>query len=420
MKGWSDADLAAMLKPAVSAETVRRWRSGDQTPYKYHITQMLVLFGVKHPKELDLDAQFNASTQSREEAIAVYRREFFEYLKATSIVAGVEPVVLLSANVDDPSEFLRACRVVLDECWDQFNQNRGTLADSTVTVLMPGLRELALKKSPHQHEAALLAIEARVLQILIATRKEDYRRRVSLGSDIVLLGESSGDSNLHAMAVGWHSNTYVNCYTQPETAFNHLNSVLPLINDVSPLNQTDIYLELSTACALDERDTDKEATRAHKYMELARIAMPDNPEADPLYQLIHTDQAGLDLREGKVNLVLARRFPSEKKYAQKAYESLVKSANKDTISPTGATRIRLAEASLCILDMDQFFSGLEDGLSVAIQKHNQRQISRAIVVLQKTPRGWRSEKRYKDLDAIVREIMTPTRIQRQNPVVVGQ
>src|SRR5437667_8781575 len=95
MKGWNDADLAARLDPKVNAETVRRWRTGEQTPYKYHITQMCVLFEVKHPKELNLDAQFNALTQSREETIAVYRREFFEYLRATSIVAGVEPVVLL-------------------------------------------------------------------------------------------------------------------------------------------------------------------------------------------------------------------------------------------------------------------------------------------------------------------------------------
>src|SRR5437667_1967044 len=178
MKGWNDADLAARLDPKVNAETVRRWRTGEQTPYKYHITQMCVLFEVKHPKELNLDAQFNALTQSREETIAVYRREFFEYLRATSIVAGVEPVVLLNATVDDPKEFLHACRVVLDECWNLYAQDCNALADNIITSFMPSLRELAMKPSPSQHEAASLALEAKVLQIGIATGKEDYKRRV--------------------------------------------------------------------------------------------------------------------------------------------------------------------------------------------------------------------------------------------------
>jgi hypothetical protein len=176
---------------------------------------------------------------------------------------------------------------------------------------------------------------------------------------------------------------------------------------------------LATTSALDEKDTNREATNARNYITRARMAMPDNPEADPLYALIRTGQAELDYREGKINLFLARRFPAQKEYAQRAYESLMKSARQEAISTDYrcGTLIRQAEAALCIPNMDQFFGGLEEGLSVAIQTDNQREISKAIAVLQKTPRGWRTEKRYKDLDAIVREIMTPTRIQRQNPIV---
>jgi hypothetical protein len=415
MKGWNDGDLAARLDPKVNAETVRRWRTGEQTPYKYHITQMCVLFEVKHPKELNLDAQFNALTQSREETIAVYRREFFEYLKATSIVAGVEPVVLLSATVDDPKEFLGACRVVLDECWDQHNrQKRSALADNTITALMPSLRELAMKPSSSQHEAAALALEAKVLQIRIATRKEDYKRRVSLGSDIVLIGKASGDKNLHAMAAGWHGNTYVNCYFVPEAAIAIYKSILPFLTDVSPLNQADIYMGLATACALDENDADKEATKTRDYITLARMAMPDNPEADPLYPGICMGQAELDLREGETNLILARRFPSKKEYTQRAYESLMKSASQEAMDIwyRSGTLIRQAEAALCVLNREQFFDGLEEGIHIAIQTGNQRLISRAVAVIQKAPLKWRNEKRYQDLDAIVQEIMRPTKIRR--------
>jgi hypothetical protein len=414
MKGWNDADLAARLDPKVNAETVRRWRTGEQTPYKYHITQMCVLFEVKHPKELNLDAQFNASTQSREESIAVYRRELFEHLRAASIVAGVDPVVLLHATVDDPKEFLRACRVVLDECWDFYDQSRYTLADSTITVLMPGLRDLAMQKSPHQHNAASLAIEAKVLQINIATMKEDYERRVLLGSDIVVISETSGDKNLHAMALGWHGNTYVNCYFIPETAIAIYKSALSCLNDVSPLNQADVYMGLATACALDEKDTDKEAKKAREYVALARLAMPDNPEADPLYPVIGTGQAELDMREGKMNLILARRFPSQKEYAQRAHGIFVGATGKQFLDrmDLGGTLIYRADAARSIGDMRDYFDSLEEGLPIVQQIRGDREITHAIAALQNTPRGWRNEKRYQDLDAIVREIMTPRKIKQ--------
>jgi hypothetical protein len=398
----------------VAVSTIVHWEDGTKNPHAHYVEKLCDLFRVEDVADLDLQIEFNAPSQSREEIIAVYRREFFEYLQATAIVAGVEPIVLLSATVDDPEEFLRACRVVLDECWDQHNQKRSALADSTITTLMPGLRELAMKPSPHQHEAASLALEAKVLQIRIATRKEDYKRRVSLGSDMVLIGKTSGDKNLHAMAVGWHSNTYVNCYFQPETAIAILKNALPRLNDVSPLNQADIYMGLATACALDEKDTDKEATKAQDYMELARGAMPDNPEADPLYRCISTGQAELGLREGKTNLVLVSRFPSKKEYRQRAYESLMKSASQEAIDTflRGGILIRQAEAALCIQNQDQFFRSLEEGLSIAIQTGDQRDITKAIFILQKTPRKWRNEKRYQDLDAMVQEIMRPTKIRR--------
>ncbi len=411
-RGWEQADVAAALDH-VAVSTIVHWEDGTKNPHAHYVKKLCDLFGVEDVADLDLQIEFNAPAQNREETIAVYRREFFEYLQATAIVAGVEPVVLLSATVDDPKEFVGACRVVLDECWDQRNhQNRSALADNTITTLMPSLRELAMKPSSSQHEAASLALEAKVLQIGIATKKEDYRRRVSLGSDMVLIGKTSGDKNLHVMALGWHGNTYVNCYFQPETAIAIYKSSLPFLTDVSPLNQADIYMGLAAACALDEKDTDKEAKKARDYIELARGAMPDNPEADQLYPLIRTGQTELDWREGETNLILVRRFPSNKEYAQRAYESLMKSASQEAMSTDyrGGILIKQAEAALCIRNRDQFFDGLEEGIHIAIQTGNQRQISKAVAVLQKTLRGWRNEKRYQDLDAIVQEIMRPTKI----------
>src|SRR5579859_158584 len=183
--GLTEVELADKIE-SFDVETYRRWEAGIQTPHPGQVKILCDFFEVDHPKKLNLDAQFNAPAQSREEEI-MYRRELFEYLRATSIVAGVDPSILLNATVDDPKEFLRSAHIVVNECWAYYDQGNYALADSIITVLMAGLRSLAMEKSPSQHEAASLAIEARILQTIIATPKEDYKRRESLGLDMVLI-----------------------------------------------------------------------------------------------------------------------------------------------------------------------------------------------------------------------------------------
>ena len=139
------------------------------------------------------------------------------------------------------------------------------------------------------------------------------------------------------------------------------------------------------------------------------VTMPDNPEADPLYPCIYTGQAELDLHEGKTNLILAKRFPSKKAYAQRAYDAFVKSMSQEAMCTEYRCNalVRQADAARCVGNMDHFFGGLEEGLRIARQIGDQEHITIIITVLQDTPRGWRKEKRYKDLDAMIREIMTP-------------
>ena len=263
---------------------------------------------------------------------------------------------------------------------------------------MPGLRELATEKSPYQHEAASLTIEAKILQLEIAAHKEDYKRRVSLGSDAVLIGETSGDKNLHTIAAGWHSNTYLN-YNQPETAIDILNKALPHINNVSPLNQAAIYMELFRACVLDKKDADENAKKARDYVELAHMAMPEDPESDPLYQCIRVGQSELDKYEGKMYLVLAKRFPANKEYGQKAFDTLVKSTTKEAMD-TGHrcdALIHQAEAARCVNNMTHYFDCLEEGSRIALYRGYQDLSTKIIFALQKTPRRWRNEQQYKDL-----------------------
>jgi hypothetical protein len=408
IKGWNDADLAARLDPQVNAETVRRWRTGEQTPYKYHITQMCVLFEVKHPKELNLDAQFNASTRCGEDEIIAMlkdydRREVLAILAQLPAFAGVDLTALFSTTVIAPEKLLSVCRAVIKGCWNLLDQNGMYIADYFLSACIPQLESLAEHLSPHQHQAASLVVEAKIIQMNIVGYKLKFSQRETFGLDAVRFGGISGDRNLHAMALGWHGRTYTFCYDQPGKAIAIFNDALPLLNENALLGQADIYIGLALAYAMDTTQDDYE-TKAREYVAQAHMAMPDHPELDPLYHCIRTGQSEIDRIEGDVYFILAKHFPTQKEYAQMAYDAYMKSTSKQSLSKEYRSRalIHKAEAACCIDDMGQYLDCLEEGVRIALQIGIDHQISQAVTVLQKAPRKWRNEQRYIELGKILK------------------
>jgi transcriptional regulator with XRE-family HTH domain len=411
LRGWTEADVAERLHPSPSAETVRRWESGTQTPRADIIGQLCKLFRVTHPRELNLDAQFNASiTHCREdELIAMLelydRRQLLSVLSRLSMFAGIDLTALFSTTIVAPEKLLNVCRALIGQCWNLLNRKGEVIADSLLSVCMSELESLATHSSKYQQEAAALVVEAKIIQIKIATHKMDYKRRLSLGSEAVLLGEMSGDENLHVTAIGWHANTYVNCFSQPEVSLAILNNILPRLNDTAPLNRADIYMELAKAHALDEKDMDEGATKARDYIELAHSVMPENPELSPIFRLIDLGKAELNMREGKTYLTLAKRFPTHKEYGQKAHDIFAAASAENFLSAANqsGTLLHRADAARAIGNMDDYLDSLTEGARIVRQIDSHRGIAHAIRILQKAPRGWRNEQRYIEL----RKIMTP-------------
>ena len=245
------------------------------------------------------------------------------------------------------------------------------------------------------------------MQMIIAVRKLDFVRLVELGEDAVRFGKISGDNRLLVTAMRWHGDTYKNYYYQPKTAITIYNDALKC-GDISLLNKADIYIGLAVAYAQNHTEEDYE-TEAQKYAELAQMTMPEYPEQDPLFRFIRTGQSEIDQRVGKVYLILAKRFPTKKEYAQWAYDAYEKATSKQSLSISYRCQalINKADAALGIGKMYSYLDCLEEGVPIARQTDNQQRLIEAVTILQKAPRGWRNEKRYKDLDAIVREIMTP-------------
>src|SRR5262249_28043450 len=70
LKGWDEAEVARRMSPSPRAKGVRGGKAGIKTPRADMIGELCRIFKVAHPKELNLDAQFNTSTtQCREDEI---------------------------------------------------------------------------------------------------------------------------------------------------------------------------------------------------------------------------------------------------------------------------------------------------------------------------------------------------------------
>jgi transcriptional regulator with XRE-family HTH domain len=401
-RGISKTELA----DEVSADegSVARWESGTQTPNDYHIGRLCVFFGVP-PVELNIDAEFNdkASTQCREDELITMletydRRQLLDLLSRLSVFAGIDLTALFSTTVIAPEKLLNVCEAVVEQCWNLLDQNGGDIADFLLSKCVSELESLATHASNYRYQAASLIVEAITLQIIIAIRKINHARYKRLGSDVVRFGEMSGDSNIHALALGWHGVLYYN--RQPEKATALFNDALKCGNAISLLNKADIYIGMAHAYAIEGNEK-----LARDFAQLAQMTMPDDPELDPLYHLIRTGQSELDQRVGRVYLVLAEKFPGKDNYAETAYNACKESTSKQSLSTTYRSQalIYKAEAACVMKNMDDYLDCLGEGVPILKQTGNQQQIAKAVKILQKAPMGWRNEKRYIE----IRKILTP-------------
>jgi hypothetical protein len=294
------------------------------------------------------------------------------------------------------------CQAVIKGCWKLLDLNGNDIADYFLSVCMPELESLAKHLSPHRHDAAMLAVEAKIIQVKIAKRKLNFARRVSLGEDTVRIAEMSGDGNIHAMALSWHADTYKDGYHQPGTAIATFNDALKCGDGISSLNKADIFVGLAIAYALDSTQDNYE-TKARDYAEQAHMMMPDDPELDPLYRLIRTGQAELNMHEGRMYLILAEKFPA-KKYAQMAFDAFSKSMSIQPldIGYRCQTLIHRADAARATGDMDNYLNCLGEGVPIARQTDSEQHIAKAVTIIQKAPRKWRNEQRYIELCKILK------------------
>ncbi len=391
--GLTQAELADKIK--YSRDALSTWERGEAAPGNNAILTLCRYFG-KNPADLDLASELSESELAMLQELLknkkANRRQALAILSLPAF-AGIDFATLGNPLISREAS-LNLCRVAIKGCWYLVDHGGYTEASDILKECEGALSEVATR-SKHQGMAATLAVEGKIIQVIIAGHTLDHRGREQLGQDLVDIAEMSGDADIHAMALGWHGDTYKRCLFQPKTAQAIFNDALKC-GDISLLNKADIYSNLALAYALDQNQK-----KARKYIELAKTTMPDHPEFDPLYHVIRTGQSEIDQRVGRVYLILAGSFPKED-YAQMAYDASVESLDKPSLSLThrGLVLIQMADAARGVGKLDEFFSALRDGIPIAFQLDSKRDKDAALKALGKTPPEWKNDRRYKDLLAM--------------------
>jgi transcriptional regulator with XRE-family HTH domain/tetratricopeptide (TPR) repeat protein len=304
-----------------------------------------------------------------------------------------------------PEESLPLCTFIIESCWEYLNQANYSKVERGVQKTLPTLRRTANTRGPYQSTAANLAVQADIMQIVLATHNADFVGREFYCGDAVHFGRLSGNRGLLALALDWQANTYTVCCREPQTAIPILNNALSSLDnemlragkDIQQrersreyppsLVRSAIYSDLSIAYAQEGDEIE-----AMKYVELAYSAMPDYPELDPIYRCAQWNHQALNVLVGNASLHLAEKLHNDE-YAQQANKAYEQAAILQTANPSVKCMmfIRQADAARLLDEMNHFIRCLTEGLEIGVKSNSIRSITEASDVMGHIPSKWQRE-----------------------------
>ena len=339
------------------------------------------------------------------------RRHFMEVLAQLGLTAsfGHLSIGLVSSPIVDPEEYLDLCGESIDTWWQWLNQGNYPKLERVLLKNVPVLKRLAYTDSPFQGSAADLAVQTKIMQIILAMHKLNFAEREIHCAEAVRLGELSGNPLSLATALFWQGTTYISCYHQPQKAIFILKQALSCINDNTLFGRSPIYSGLSIAYAQDNTQDVFEA-KARGYAELAHMTMPTFPELDPFFHYFDMGYSELYQWTGRTYLALAGKFP-DAGYASNALEAFEKANRKQTMTArwSSQTLIHKADAARALGDMNGCVEDLTDGFHIGDEIKSLKRLIEASDVIGNMPRKWKQETAVQNLQKDVTHALVVAR-----------
>jgi transcriptional regulator with XRE-family HTH domain len=326
---------------------------------------------------------------------------------------------ILTGPIIGPELYLPMAGIAVNGCWEHVNHGELNKVERSLHVHLSPLAEYANRESEYQTDAAELMVQVKVIEMIMATLRNDAPERRKLATDAVRYGRLSRNPFALAVAQDWQGSTIIYFYRQPERAINIFHDALAGIekslgSSDAMLNRSSIYSGLAIAHAQIQDETHAKENRklAESYIELAYRTMPSNPELEPFYQGVRMGTSELDQYAGRTHLFLSERFPHDR-YGRMAFDAFSNSVNKPSLSLgyRGQALIRRADGAIAIGERDEYESSMREGLSIAIKINSPRRFSEMHDVSSRIPEKWQNEtlisNLHDDIAEAQRALITP-------------
>jgi transcriptional regulator with XRE-family HTH domain len=286
-------------------------------------------------------------------------------------------------------EFLPRCAASITSCW-HLMKGRGFVAVVDIlSTFVPLLATVALRPSKYQQAAARLAVQACIIQGILAMHQLNFTKREAHCQDAVKYATISQDKRLQAVSLMYLGYTYSHCYfpPQPQKAIPIFHKALQALGEEPSLLRSDILMGLAEAYAQC-----KEEQEALRCLGLTEEHFPAYPELDPSFIYADCGLNTLYQWEGKTYLQLVEHFPHAG-YQRSAADSLMKSIGVDSISARSAneTVIYQADAARVLGELEIYTDTLRKAVQMATTIGSRRRYQDAVRVYQQTPEKWMKE-----------------------------
>ena len=179
------------------------------------------------------------------------------------------------ARVDEPT--IAYLEQLITSYWQKSNESQTTVVEQALPFYLPKLTALAHQSSPYQRRAAHLTAQGYILAAEVD--RANVGAMKAYAQQGVLYAQIADDPNIQAAALKQQATMYL-VDKAPDLALLKYTEALPLVQNISPLLQSRIYLGLASAYARCGSPYKQDAQR---YLGLARNGFPEQPESDANY-----------------------------------------------------------------------------------------------------------------------------------------
>ncbi len=319
-RGWSQKRVAEELEKrfaesGASPKDIGRWERGARIPRPFYRERLCLLYGCtadqlgfvdlpeeEEPEEMHslyptiVDSE-QASDEQGDIMAKFNRRTFLEATAAITLAPGALSALTRQGGVDE--SILQQFESLNNVCWNLSNSDQLEMTAQILGIYLPKItvatqHTVAIQHSPQRSQAASLAARGYILAAEV--EKQDVAAMQTHAAAGVFYSQFTDDYNVQCNALRQDA-TIALVARQPFKALLSYQKALPLVDKVTPLLRSRIYLGLASAFARCNPVLYKQ--EALRYLGMAQEHFPAEPEKDPnyLYMYMSASKPALHLYE---------------------------------------------------------------------------------------------------------------------------